>query len=110
MASKKGLPDALLQEVRCLLALDARNHVMTQKGSMKSESQMRMLEKIFQGSDGFASVIDAMIEQKGFYSSMFNKLPLEVNRQGNEHRTDGFMYELKPVLHCQEGKKMIVFD
>lgn len=64
---------------------------------------MNIIEKILQGTDGYASVADAMIDQKGFYAHLFVKHPLEVNRQGNEHRTGGFMLELKPLLHLQPG-------
>lgn len=104
MPVRTGFPDVLLQEIRALLALDARNHVITQKGSLKTDNQLIAIEKIFSGSDGFASVVDAMIDQKGFYAHMFDKIPLEVNRQGNEYRTHGVMYELKPMLHLQSGE------
>ena len=80
--SGKKFPDVLMQEIRCLLALDARNHIMTVKGAMKTDGQLHMLEKIYSGTDGFDSVIDAMIKQKGFYASI-EEAPVEkgVGRQ-----------------------------
>ena len=68
MPARTGLPDALLQELRALLELDARNHVTTQKGSLKTDNQMVTIEKIFAGSSGFDSVVEAMFQRKGFYA------------------------------------------
>lgn len=106
--SAKALPDALLQELRCLLALHARDILMESKADgEKTDGQMAVMEKVYHGSNGFASVLDAMMEAKGFYGHLFQKIPLEVNRQGNEHRTNGSMLELLPIFHLQEGEVFI---
>ena len=105
------IPDALLQEAKALLALHARDMVLQRK-EMKEAGQLLMMEKVFHGSSGYGSVIDAMMELKGFYKHLFIRRELEVNRQGNEFRTSGFMEELNPIIHCQEGatpRWLIVF-
>ena len=57
--SGKKFPDVLMQEIRCLLALDARNHIMTVKGAMKTDGQLRMLEKIYSVLSAFINVVAA---------------------------------------------------
>ena len=93
------------------MALHSRDILMSSKADgIKSEGQMVLMEKVFHGSSGFSSVIDAMMEGKGFYGHLFQKVALEINRQGNEHRTNGFMLELLPMFHLHEGARFMVHD
>ena len=92
------IPDAILQEAKALMALHARE-IVIQKKEMKESGQLLMMEKVFHGSVGFGSVLDAFFETKGFYKHLFVKRDLELNRQGNELRTQGYMLELDPMVH-----------
>ena len=76
----------------------------------KTEGQNAIMEKLFHGSEGFASVLDAMLEGKGFYGNLFQRHELDINRQGNKYRTGGFMLELLPLFHLHEGKRFMVHD
>lgn len=75
----------------------------TKADGIKKDGQDVLMGKVFHGSAGYASVIDAFMDGKGFYASLFQKLDLETNRTGNEHRTNGSMLELLPIFHLCEG-------
>ena len=75
----------------------------TKADGMKQDGQSLLMQKCFHGSAGYASVIDAFMEGKGYYASLFQRLDLETNRSGNEHRKGGFMLELLPIFHLKEG-------
>jgi len=101
----KRLPDKVLQELRCLLAVEGREMTMGKEGEgMKGKEQDRHIERTFHGSHGYASIIDKFLDAKHPYDECFNKLPLENNREGNDQRKDGFMYELKELLHCDPSE------
>ena len=101
-------PDALIQELRNMLALHAREMLMeTKADGAKTDKQCVIMEKVFHGSEQYYSVLDAMCEAKGIYSALFDRHELEVNREGNEHRKGGVMLELKPIFHNNAGKKRV---
>ena len=84
---------------------------MTTKGDgLESGGQEELARKVFHGSAGYASVLDAMMAGKGFYAPLFQRHELEVNRQNNEFRTDGFMMELLPMFHLNEGARYMLHD
>ena len=100
----KALPDFLLQEIRNLLAVHCREVLMESKADgIKKDGQDVLMQKVFYGSSGYASVIDAFMAGKGFYASMFQVMNLETNRSGNDKRTGGLMLELLPLFHLSEG-------
>ena len=100
-----SLPDALSQELRNLLALHCREVLMSTKADgLKKEAQALVLEKVFHGSAGYSSVLDSLMEGKGYYASLFQKHDLEINRQGNEHRAAGVMLELLPIFHLNDSE------
>lgn len=77
---------------------------MTSKADgIKKDGQDILMQKVFHGSSGYASVIDAFIASKGFYASLFQVMDLETNRTGNEHRPSGVMLELLPIFHLSKG-------
>ena len=56
------VPDAVIhQELRNLLALNARE-IMTRGKGKKRDKQTIVMEKIFHGSAGYSSVLDHMME------------------------------------------------
>ncbi|CAB9530662.1 unknown protein [Seminavis robusta] len=107
MAADK-LPDALLQEVRNVLATECREMVMCEKATGENVAgQHNMMSKVFHGSAGYASVVDKLLDGKGPYASVFNKLPIENNREGNDERPSGHMLVMKDIVSCNEGAKYV---
>jgi len=101
----KRLPDKVLQELRCLLAVEGREMTMGREGEgLKGKEQDQHIGKTFHGSEGHASVLDKFLEGKCPHDQCFNKLPLENNREGNDKRKDGYVHELKEILHCDPSK------
>ena len=108
--SNSNVPDALQQELRNLVALHCREVLMSTKSDgLKKDAQVLVLEKVFHGSAGYSSALDAMLEGKGFYASLFQKLDLEINRAGNDSRKEGFMLELLPIFHLNTSESSSCF-
>ena len=88
VASSSNLPDAIVQEIRALLAVHGKEVVMTDLASgEKKEGQDNLLGKVFHGSSGvggYVSLLQLFLDGKPPYASAFNKLPIENNREGNE--------------------------
>ena len=77
---------------------------MTDKASGKSVGSQQILqEKVFHGSTGYASILSSCLSGKGTAESLYNRLPIENNREGNDNRSNGHMLQLKDVLTCEEG-------
>ncbi|CAB9530829.1 unknown protein [Seminavis robusta] len=109
MATASKFPDYLLQEVRNLLCTRARDMVFKGRGDGENTAgQEAMMSNVFHGSPGYASVLDEMMQGKGIYASMFDKVPIENNREGNENRQGGHMLVAKDIFSCDEGSKFIV--
>ncbi|CAB9518732.1 unknown protein [Seminavis robusta] len=104
-------PDYLLQECRNALSVHCRDIVMTDKGSGEVTSgQQELQQKVFHGSAGYASALDTFIEGKGYYASLFDRTPIENNREGNQERQSGYMLELKDIASCNEAVKYVVYE
>ena len=73
--------------LRTLLATVCREmvHEKKQEGA-KEEKQMDTMERPFHGLDGYASVLDQLVEAKAPFSHLFNELKIENNREGNEEQ------------------------
>lgn len=96
---------AVVEELKNLAALHAREIVMSTKADgMKTEGQIELMYKVYHGSAGYASTVSTMMDGKAFYAAVFDKLILEVNRQGNEERKNGVMLEIKQIYHSDEGR------
>ena len=107
----RPIPDALVQELRSLMAIHCREIVMTSKGDgLETAGQEELARKVFHGTEGYASILDAMMAGKGWYAPLFQRQELEVNRQNNEYRTDGFVMELLPMLHLNEELRYVLHD
>ncbi|CAB9505600.1 expressed unknown protein [Seminavis robusta] len=105
MAADK-LPDALLQEIRNLVAVECKDVCMKDRaGGANSVQQEVFMQKVFHGSAGYASVLDKLTTGKGAYASLFDRVALENNRQGNEERSSGYMLVLKDIASCDEGER-----
>ena len=105
----KAKRQAIIEELRNLCALHAREILMSTKADgEKSEGQCDLMEKVYHGSAGYASSVDALLQGKGFYESLFFKHDLEVNHQGNEDRKNGVMLEIRPIYHNDEGQYSIL--
>jgi hypothetical protein len=106
----KLLPSAIRQDITNLLAIHCREIVMGEKSEGETtDGQHVLIEKVFHGSEGYASVLDMFMKVSGVYESAFLELPLENNREGNEHR-NGKMHELKSILHCELGSRFILHE
>jgi hypothetical protein len=105
-ATKAGnFPGLLVQEWRNLLSVICRETVMKDKaGGEGAAAQQSMMEKVFHGSAGYASVLTNFLEGKGDAANMFRKVPLENNREGNDKRSTNYMLELLDIFSCDEGK------
>lgn len=89
-----------------MVAVYCREMCFSDKAGGETKSGQHLLqEKVFHGSSGYASVLETLLEGKGAYASMFDCLPIQNNREGNEHRTSGFMLELKDIFTCDEGEQ-----
>lgn len=109
---KLNIPDSLLQELRATAAVVCREIVFTRKEAdgATTNRQNIVMEKAFHGSEGYASVLDEMMDGKGSFSSMFQRLELVNNREGNDKRMDGHMLELKELFHRRTGERFIVHE
>lgn len=112
MTSSKNLPDALVQEVRATIGLQCRYKLMTGKKASgeKQNAQERLIEKMFHCSEGFDSHLLLFFRGKGVYEMAFVPHQLENNREGNELRKDGKMYELRSVLHCDIASRYVLHE
>lgn len=110
-AKMVAISDGILQELRNVLALHCRDVLMSTKSDgLKSEAQANLLQKIFHGSAGYSSVLDALLQGKGYYAALYRKLELESNRPFNEERKDGMMLELLPIFHLNDGTSCEMID
>ena len=81
---------------------------MTDKASGESVAgQQQLQEKVFHGSTGYASILTSCLSGKGMAESLYNRLPIENNREGNENRSNGHMLQLKEVLSCEDGTMIL---
>ena len=108
--SSKALPDPIVQEIRSLVAVLCRNHTMTGKtGDGETNlNQVLLMEKIFHGSEGYASHLELFFEGKGPFECAFTDSELENNMEGNQERASGKLLELRAVLHCDLSARYIV--
>jgi hypothetical protein len=99
-----AFPGHLVQEMRNLLAVICRETCMTDRASGEQVSvQQTLHEKVFHGSAGYASILTNFMEGKGDAASMFSRIPIENNREGNDERRAGYMLQLKDIFSCDEG-------
>jgi len=104
-------PDCVIQELRNLLALHCRELTMTKKAKgADTGNQENMHCQSFHGTESHQSVLDLFLQGNGPYFAAFEKVPIEVNRAGNDSRTDGYMWELKPLLHREPNGRLCVHD
>ena len=87
-----------------------RNHTMTGKSGdgETNLNQVLLMEKIFHGSEGYASHLELFFEGKGPFEGAFTESELENNMEGNEERASGKLLELRAVLHCDLSARYIV--
>ena len=52
---------------------------------------------------GCQSVLNQMLDAKGIYEHLWDRVPVDNNREGNEHRKGGFMLALKAIFHNNPG-------
>jgi hypothetical protein len=100
-------PDRIVQEVRNLVAVLCRETCMTDRASGESVAgQQTLQEKVFHGSTGYASLLDSCLSGKGPTESLYDHVPLQNNREGNDDssRREGFMLQLKDIVTLEEGK------
>jgi hypothetical protein len=88
-------PDYLVQEIGVTVATLCREIVMSKHSDgATTEKQQEIMEELFHGSAGYQSVLDQFMHWKGSFQAMFNMLPIEINREGNELRREDL-----PSLH-----------
>jgi hypothetical protein len=108
MVKPAQFPQKLVQEMRNVVAVVTRESCMSDKASGATvDGQKEFQEKLFHGSAGYASVLTKYMEGKGDAACMFNKLPIENNREGNEERAVGsssYMLQMKDIFSCDIGK------
>jgi hypothetical protein len=77
---------------------------MIDKASGESVAgQMNLQEKVFHGSSGYASLLTSCLSGKGSTECLYDRLPVENNREGNDKRTSEHILRLKDVVTCDEG-------
>jgi hypothetical protein len=104
MTKPSPFPSLLVQEFRNLLSVICRETCMTDKAGGESAAGQQVLqEKVFHGSAGYASVLTNCLQGKGDAASMFNRIPIENNREGNEEREGSHMLQLLDIFSCDEG-------
>ena len=109
--SKAALPDIVVQEIRALCSIHARDIMLILKGDgLDLDNQKETLENCFHGSVGYSSTLDAFMEGKGWYAPMWIKHPLEINRENNQLRTNGEMWELDPKFHLHQDLRFVLHD
>jgi hypothetical protein len=95
----------LTQEIRNLAAVLCREVCMVDKAQGETAAaQQTLIEKVFHGSAGYASVLTNILEGKGDFAFMFNRIPIENNREGNESRSGSHMLQLLDIFSCDQGK------
>lgn len=111
-ASKEVGPSPnILQEMRNLVSVLCREACMTDKATGETVGgQMQHQEKVFHGSTGCASLLTNCLSGKGPTASMYNRIPIESNREGNEGRHEGHMLVLRDMLTCEEGTQYMNFS
>ena len=104
MTMTSKLPDAIVQEIRHLLSVHCKETVYGDAADgADSKGQVKMMEKVYHGSGGYASVMDKFIKGEGEYANCFHKIPMQNNREGNEERSGTTeMLQLMTVFHCDE--------
>eukprot|EP00797_Seminavis_robusta_P010107 Sro1741_g294620.2 (528) ;mRNA; f:3968-5628 len=70
--------------------------------------QQALMEDVFHGSAGYASVLDLFMQGGGEFASIFDRVPIENNREGNELRTGGYALVMKDIFSCDEGARYIL--
>jgi hypothetical protein len=96
-------PDRLVQEFRNLVSVLCRETCMMDKASGESVGgQQTMQEKVFHGSTGYASLLTVCLSGKGNTESLYNRLPIENNREGNADRREPYMLQMRDVFTCDE--------
>ena len=105
-------PDRLLQEMRSLVAVECRELTYGKRGEgMTGLQQEQYIEKAFHGTDMYASHLNKLIEGKHPYFQLYEFMPLENCREGNEERAKwgGQMLELTEMFHCSSGGSCFSF-
>jgi hypothetical protein len=101
----KNFPLPLVQEVRNLVALLCREACMKDKASGETVDGQKILhEKCFHGDASRVSLLDKVCSGKGDFASMYAKIPIENNREGNDERSDSYMLQLLDIFSCDIGK------
>jgi len=104
------LPDYILQELRNTLALHCREICMEEQAEgAREETQHDLHYKAFHGTEAHASVLDLLLNAKGPYWAAFEQVDIEVNRHGNDSRSE-CMWELKDLLHCSPNSRFCIHD
>lgn len=101
-------PLVLVNEFRNLLAVVCRESCMADKASGETVGGQQVFhEKLFHGSKEYSSILDKFLAGKEHAASMYHKVPVENNREGNEERTETYMLQLKDIFTCDEGKTLL---
>lgn len=80
---------------------------MTDKaGGETVAGQQAFQEKLFHGSVGYASALTNYLEGKADAAFMYNRLPIENNREGNDARKSSYMLQLQTIFSCDECKNL----
>lgn len=105
-------PDFILQELKNTVAVVCRELVYTKKSEGATiGNQEIFMEKVYHGSEGYASVLTEMLDGKGSFVPLFNKMDIESNREGNNLRTRAAcMLELKEIFHRQPNSRYMVHE
>jgi hypothetical protein len=79
---------------------------MTEKAQgEKTNAQQLLHEKRFHGAAGYVSVLSEVMEGKGEAgAAMFDRIPIENNREGNDKRTASHMLRLLDIFSCDQGE------
>ena len=93
-----------------MLALHCREICMEEQAEgAKEETQQELHFKAFHGTEACASVVDLLLSAKGHYFAAFEQVDMEVNRAGNDARSE-CMWELKDLLHCSPNARFCIHD
>ncbi|CAB9527233.1 hypothetical protein (Partial), partial [Seminavis robusta] len=103
--------DYLVQECRSLVATQCWEICMADKADGKDlDGQKDLMGKCFHGSAGYGSCLTNLIEGKGDYASLFDRMAIENNREGNELRKDGHSLILRDLVSCDESTTFCVLS
>jgi hypothetical protein len=69
----------------------------------KAAGQQALQEKMFHGLAGYAAVVDQFLEGKGDAATLYNRIPIENNHEGNDNQKGSHMLQLLDTLSCEEG-------